>query len=348
MKSKIRTLLIGLGRIGWTLEKDPLRYHPCTHAGVLLSEFGKKKFTLSALLDVDQEKISEFTRFWKLDQKNLILQSGQIANSDIQFAVIATNSGSHFKIAKFCLESGIRYLLIEKPACLTLSEINELLKLKKKYKACIWVNHERRYHPAYRYVKRLIDSGQIGKVKSIRASVLTSVALPGNAYKKDSVGALLHDGTHAIDYIQWLFGKPKKVFSRDISGTPDRVIALLEYPQGLNIFFETGGFGNYFQFEIDILSTEARVILSNDGHTFFRSKKSGLYKGFQSLKSEKFPVFPNRIQNPWINLYSEIAACISEGTGTVTGPIEDSREILEIIEQIQVSQKNSLHLSINK
>ena len=30
-----RAALVGLGRIAWTLEDDPKRDHPCTHAGAL-------------------------------------------------------------------------------------------------------------------------------------------------------------------------------------------------------------------------------------------------------------------------------------------------------------------------
>ena len=32
-----RAALVGLGRIAWTLEDDPKRDHPCTHAGALAS-----------------------------------------------------------------------------------------------------------------------------------------------------------------------------------------------------------------------------------------------------------------------------------------------------------------------
>ena len=51
---KFKTLLIGLGRIASKLENDPLRYHPCTHAGVLFSSFGKKHFLLTGIYDTNE------------------------------------------------------------------------------------------------------------------------------------------------------------------------------------------------------------------------------------------------------------------------------------------------------
>ena len=340
MKSRIRTLVIGLGRIASTLEKDPLRFHPCTHAGVLLSEAGKRKFHLSGIIDHDQRILKEFGRFWNIDFRKLVTNIDQIKNSGIEFAVIATNSESHFEIAKFCLQCGIKNLLIEKPACLCVSEISELIRLKKKMKASIWVNHERRYHPVYSHVKDLIDTGKIGRIVTIRASVFTSSAIPGNAFRKDSVGPLLHDGTHTLDYVQWILGRPKKISAKKNN---ERIHALLEYPDNIIVFFETGKAGNYFQFEIDIITTDARIILSNDGHQFFRSRKSNLYKGFYSLSPERLPVFPRKFRNPWINLYEEISGFILNTSREITGPIEDSREILQMIAGIESSAKNSLH-----
>ena len=68
---KYNVLLLGLGRIGSTLEKDPLRYHPCTHAGVLLNSSLSKNFVLMGIYYEKIEKINDFLSDWNFKNKKL-------------------------------------------------------------------------------------------------------------------------------------------------------------------------------------------------------------------------------------------------------------------------------------
>ncbi|TGK32794.1 gfo/Idh/MocA family oxidoreductase, partial [Leptospira gomenensis] len=62
----IPVLLIGLGRISSLLEKDPLRKHPCTHAGTIFSPWGRKKFRLIGAIDPSPEKRDRFCKDWNI------------------------------------------------------------------------------------------------------------------------------------------------------------------------------------------------------------------------------------------------------------------------------------------
>lgn len=324
-EKKIKVLLLGLGRIASTLEKDKLRYHPCTHAGTLLAPRNKKKFQLCGIYDIEDNKILQFLQQWKMKKEELVTNIQEIKKTKFDLAIIATTSIAHFENAIFALESNIPNILVEKPACQNLAELKRILELKKEKKSRIWVNHERRYHPLYQYVKKSIEERKFGKLKTVKISVFTS----------GSKGSLLHDGTHAIDYIQWVLGKPihYKTHSNSIE---DRVISLLEYPNDIFVFLEVGGGRSYFQFEMEFQTTDARIVLSNDGSKIFVSKKSGLYEGFRSLKETKISRFPKSKQNPWINLYDEISDNIQGKSKQILGPIEDSKDILEMIETISM------------
>ena len=148
---------------------------------------------------------------------------------------------------------------------------------------------------------------------------------------------LLHDGTHALDYIQWVLGKPFNYYNRASSNPKeDRFLSLMEYPNDVFAFLEVGDSRNYFQFEIEFQTTQARFVLSNDGSKIFISQKSDLYEGFFSLKEINLPVFSKSNLNPWINLYREITDVIDEKSKIITGPIEDSHDIFEMIETINL------------
>jgi predicted dehydrogenase len=333
----IKTLILGLGRISYLLEQDPLRYHPCTHIGSLLSL--KKHFNICGVYDTDPKKISDCLGF--LGTKKTVLTSiDEISKNTFDLCVIASSSEAHFENALFAIQLGIRNLLIEKPVCTSMKDFQKLLKLKKAKKLNIWVNHERRYHPLYAQVRDWVRQEKYGKLVTIKASVLTSGQNPGNAFvlKKGSLsGPLLHDGTHAIDYIQWLLGKPTSIYSKlykPNTVVEEQAIAILNYPKNVTVFLEAGGYRKYFQFEIDIQTTHARFILSNDGHQFFVTADSKLYSKFRSLTKMDVPEFPKKRSNPWVNLYTEIRDVILQKTDTITGHLEDSKEILAIIEKI--------------
>lgn len=338
---KYKVLLIGLGRIASTLEKDPLRYHPCTHAGVVLHSELSKNFELCGIYDEKEEKISEFLIDWKLKSSKIATSWKEIQKKKFDLCIIASSSVAHYKNTEFALNQGIQHILIEKPICTEQKELKKLRTLAKKSKAKIWVNHERRYHPFYQYIKNELELGTMGDLKTIRASVLTSGLSPGIAFQELGGGPLLHDGTHAIDYMEFLLGSPKKIHYVKMQKpknqvTESRALALLEYKENVFVFLEAGGERNYFQFEIDIQTSTHRIVLSNDGHKIYKTKESSLYKGFKSLQELELPKFSNN--NPWIHLYMEILEHM-QGKGTkILGDLESNTRIFDTLKKISTKK----------
>lgn len=336
---KFKTLLIGLGRIASKLENDPLRYHPCTHAGVIFSSFGKKHFLLTGIYDTNENSISDFYKQWKLNPREVKSTLADIKQESFDLAIIASSSEAHFENTKFAISLGIKNLLIEKPVCMNSQELKSLLVLKKKHNLRIWVNHERRYHFLYQHVKKVIQEKTFGELRVIRASVLTSFRDPGIAFQ-DGGGPLLHDGTHAVDYIDYLLeSKPIRITSKLVKSNPsakieEQAIAVLEYPNNVFVFLEAGGKRNYFQFEIDIQTENARFILSNDGHKFYETKSSKLYKGFKSLAPLTIPKIPKREINPWINIYREIESVLNGKSNQILGSLEANERIFASIQSV--------------
>lgn len=355
--NKIKTILIGLGRIASKLEDDPHRYKPCTHSGVIHSNWGKRHFSLEAIADVDSKQIQNFKERWQkrnsnkiqsiltkdnFDKANLKL----VKDLDLQFAIIATPSISHYDISISMLELGIQNLLIEKPVCLSSKEAKILSNLAKKKRANIWINHERRYHPRYQYVRDLIKKGELGNVQSVRANVYTSARNPGLAFSKFGGGPLLHDGTHAIDILNWLFGKLNLRYANVNRPSPksieNRATALFETKNGIQIFLDVSGGLDYFQFEIDILLEKARIVLSNDGFRFFKSQPSKLYQGFKSLEEVPFLKIPSlNKSNAFMGIYSEIESVINGKSNNREGTLQDNIDILESIESIYKFRRKS-------
>ncbi|TGK86645.1 gfo/Idh/MocA family oxidoreductase [Leptospira noumeaensis] len=339
-RSKIKTILIGLGRICSGLEADPFRKKPCTHMGVLQSEWGRMRFEFVLGLDSKENQSDRFHSLWNAKTETIpsVPKNTKLPDG-IELAVISTPSVYHEDWALHCIHSGIPNLLIEKPVALSESGAKRIQTAAKKHKTKIWINHERRYHPSYRFVKDHLTKGTFGNLKSIRASVFTSAKNPGLAFSQLGGGPLLHDGTHAVDLIHWILGKPKLVDAKleipKKGSIESRAVAWFETKTGVEVFLDVSGERDYFQFELDLHTDTHRIICSNDGFEFYKSEPSKLYKGFRSLVPYAPKQFPNpETSNAFIGIYDEIFQVIRGKKQTMEGTISDNVEILNLIESI--------------
>ncbi|TGM52768.1 Gfo/Idh/MocA family protein [Leptospira adleri] len=252
--------------------------------------------------------------------------------------VIATPSETHYELAKKAIEFGFRHLLVEKPICHSLPLAKKLAKLCRETGTDLRVNHERRYHPLYKQVRKWIQKETFGPVRTIRASVLTSARNPGRAIL-DQTGPLFHDGTHAVDLLTWYLGVPDRVHSvlRSYPYSPveEQAVALLTYPKGETVFLETGGMRKYFQFELDIQTESARFLVGNDEVRFWKSKPSRKYKGFNSLTPVSISEKSSAGSNPFLNLYEALFRHLSGKPSEITGDMEENLRILSILETIR-------------
>jgi predicted dehydrogenase len=303
----INTALIGLGRIGWMLEHDPYRYHPCTHAGSLLHEVNLRRYRLVAGCDINAERRRRFYRYARKYGQNVALFEdiealvGAIRRKEltVDLAVLATGPESHPQLFRRLLAAGVRNFLIEKPVALNARQAGQMLRLAEKQKATVRVNFERRYHPAYALVRRLIESQRFGELRHIEGRVLAP------SLRRD---ALLEDAVHWIDLLLWYAGEPvnvRSMFRRDEKGREKGSLHIFQYTD-FDAVLESGGMRRYFEFVMRLDFERGRIVAGNDGHFHFESRASRRYRGFYDL--QPVPIKLSRKEhNPWLELYREIA-----------------------------------------
>lgn len=288
---KLKTVLIGLGRIGWKLELDKKRYHPCTHSGTL--KYLSDKFELIGICDRNQNKINEFIKWWGKQipfDTNYIKLISKLDSVD--FAIIATNIDSHLEILEFLLKNQIPLILIEKPVFYSSKEIEKFLSNKQ---AKIYVNFERRYHPYYIKVKEIIERRTFGDLIFINGKIFS--------FSKER-DPLLEDGSHLLDLILWYVGSPEILgsFWELDSNIEKRSYHILK-KDNIVIFLESGGNRNYFEFNLTFDFQKGRIDIGNHHFKIYRKGISNKYEKFFELKEIKNLTKWN---NPWINLYLSI------------------------------------------
>ncbi len=99
------------------------------------------------------------------DEKQIIDDPG------IRAVVITTPAELHYELTKKYLLSG-KDVLVEKPMTLTVKQAEELIDISEKNSRILMVGHILQYHPAVIKLKKLIDQGDLGKIRYIYSNRL--------------------------------------------------------------------------------------------------------------------------------------------------------------------------------
>jgi scyllo-inositol 2-dehydrogenase (NADP+) len=162
-----------------------------------------------------------------------------LSDETIDLVVIATPNKIHYELSKKALEAG-KHVVVDKPFTVRSQEANALIALAQQHKKLISVYQNRRWDSDFLTVRKILASGQLGRLVEYEAYyALFRNDIRPNTWKEDGeVGTgLLYDlGAHLIDQALTLFGKPVTVtadlrIQRDNSHIVDHFNLMLDYGQ---------------------------------------------------------------------------------------------------------------------
>lgn len=133
--------------------------------------------------------------------------------SDASLYVITTPSHLHKEMIVACLEAG-KDVLVEKPAFLTTEEGYELMELEAKSKGIVNVYQNRRYDGDFLTIKSLLDSNELGDWKVVESRFDRFRPNVRDRWRENAgpgSGILFDLGSHLIDQMLALFGKPDRI-----------------------------------------------------------------------------------------------------------------------------------------
>jgi predicted dehydrogenase len=143
--------------------------------------------------------------------------------------VIATPAATHFKLAQQALQAG-KHVFVEKPLATKASEVDELARCAAERNLVVMTGHTFIYNSAVRYVKKLIDAGELGEIRYIYSQRLNLGRI------RSDIDALWNFAPHDVSIIQYWLGDPeplsvsKQGMAYMQEGIEDVVFLSLEYP----------------------------------------------------------------------------------------------------------------------
>ena len=217
-----------------------------------------------------------------LDLSNIALYSDlskMLVEEKLDALSIASPTFLHASQTIEALNEGV-HVFCEKPMALNSGDCREMAEVAKQSGKTLQIGHCIRFWPEYVQAKEIIDSQKYGKVlaATFQRLSLTPTWSWDNCFLdgKRSGGAMLDLHIHDTDYVQYVFGMPKEVFSRGVigpSGEFDHTVTQYLYGNDCVITAEGGwimapGFG--FEMSFKIMLEKATLVYSSAQEPTFR------------------------------------------------------------------------------
>lgn len=205
------------------------------HANVIKNINNAK---LEAVVDVNEEIGKKLANEFGANYYSSIEK--MLKNETIDGAIVGTPQFLHLEHVKQLTGANIN-VLCEKPLALTLKEADEMIKMVEESGVIAMTGHIIRFWPEYMKAKEIVDSGIIG---SARYCFLQRLAVTPDwgvwrFNEKNSGGAALDLHIHDLDFLLWIFKKPKIVKAQSLNNPKHGGIVHI----ATSVEFENGGFG---------------------------------------------------------------------------------------------------------
>jgi len=160
----------------------------------------KTIFDITRRPDIEKEEAYQGIRF--TSDLNDILH-----DESITLVTLCTPPQTHYDLAKRCLEHG-KNVIVEKPFTRTLAEAQSLFALAAEKGLTVTPYQNRRFDSCFLAVKKVIDSGVLGKIVEFESHFDYFRPDAPDAPADYTHGAFYGLGVHLVDQVVSLFGRP--------------------------------------------------------------------------------------------------------------------------------------------
>ncbi len=125
----------------------------------------------------------------------------------VELVTVAIPNDVHEEVVVACLNAG-KNVICEKPVALSLESLDRMIAAAEKNGVLFSTHQNRRWDVDYLAMKKIHDSGELGKVLNIESRIHGSRGIPSDwRGEKEHGGGMLYDwGIHIIDQMLMIFG----------------------------------------------------------------------------------------------------------------------------------------------
>ncbi len=167
-----------------------------------------------------------------------------LADDTIDIVTIATPSGAHLE-PTIAAAKAKKHIICEKPMEVTPTRIQQMIDVAKEEGVLLSGIFNRRFNPAVEHLKKAVEAGRFGtlalcdaQIKWYRTQEYYDSGKWRGTMALDGGGALMNQGIHTIDLLQYLVGKVKRLsasmalLTHENIEVEDTAVAILEFENG--------------------------------------------------------------------------------------------------------------------
>ena len=328
----IRLAIIGTGNRAWA------------HLAILKSLPG---FEVVALADPTPENLDRAATMAPkattyADYRKLLAE-----RKDIDAVVVITPSFLHAEVTVAAFDRGLP-VLCEKPMATTVEDANRMIEASRKAGKLLYIGFQKRLVPVTAKMHELAAAGEIGQIQMVSGNLFRGDWNPRSwKYTDPKTGkatnwrylthtegsALLEDGIHEIDCLNWIIGG--RVARVTASGgnnvfqdreTVDHVAAIIEYESGVKLSFELCLFAPNAgpQGRRSVLIGSQGVMYPENGKVAIRKRDGRDVRYVEAVDDTPKSVTANAVgsaaDNETYKQYLLFAQSLREGKAPLVGP----------------------------
>jgi predicted dehydrogenase len=241
-----------------------------------------------------------------------------LSRSDLDVITIATPSGSHADIAIAAARHG-KHCIVEKPLDITLQKIDATIEAHAKAGTALGSVFNYRFMPTAKLFKKAVDEGRFGRLTFgmaygpwWRDQAYYDKGGWRGTWNMDGGGALMNQGIHTIDLLQWLMGPVRQVaaFTKCLAHerieVEDTGAATLEFENGAlgTIACTTSMWPGHFRI-VEVSGTNGTVAMADQEFFFWQFRDETPADAEVREKYLKFPAVSVGASNPSAGLTAD-------------------------------------------
>lgn len=279
-----------------------------------------------------------------------------LSDPRLDVVTICTPSGCHLEPAVAAAGHG-KHVLCEKPMEVTLERIDQMIHVHQQAGTKLGGIFNSRYKDVNQLFKQTVESGRLGRITYgagyvpwWRTQQYYDQGLWRGTMRYDGGGALMNQGTHTVDMVQWLMGPVKRVtaftglLGHENLEVEDMVSASLEFESGaIGVLLASTTMYPGLPARVEVAGTAGAVITESDHLKVFKfdkpqDKDSNLIEQFSAPASSGGASDPRDISS---ENHRRNFACFLEALDKGIDPELDGTEARKAVEIVLAVYKSA-------
>jgi D-xylose 1-dehydrogenase (NADP+, D-xylono-1,5-lactone-forming) len=186
-----------------------------------------------------------------------------LADHEVDAVYIPLPNHLHAEWSKRAADAG-KHVLCEKPAALDAAETVDMIE-HCVARGVVWMEaFMYRYHPQWAAVRRLLDEGAVGELRTVRSVFTFTVRDSTNIRRRPEYGggSLYDVGAYCVNVSRWMFGRPPVAVTGTSQPSPEGVdedfLGVLDFGSGQSAQF-VSSLSQPYRHQVELLGTEGTI-----------------------------------------------------------------------------------------